>query len=499
LEKGTLGIPDLPLTFALQAGLAKALQLASGASLDRCIVLAVKLADAILPPLAAVPVFFLGRTWARQRARGMWLPLVAAAAVSFGALSLSMTGDFQKNCLALVWLAGLIWALRIWMTHHRRKPAIAALVLLGLSGLTHIGVFGSALLLTALVLAAHLLVTGGLRNATVWKWLIAALLVTSIVSACVLWRFDAARIQRLLSVLTHPVQFLGGLRMMGPPGGPSAIWLKLLQSLPTVLFGSIAVYAWRRRADLQPADTAIVIGTALAVSLLTGPWVGGDVLMRFSLIAMVPGVVATLFALMSIRRRWLRGLLGGLSMVLILVPSLAMLAHGGHFVLSTEAYRELESLKDQVSDPQRTLVVAAHGIEWWTAWTLHTQIAHASALRPEDWHAYDSVLFLSSKQGFPGSPGGPRRPPPWTIGPHHPPAGNPPPLGMPGLMPPPGMPGPMAGPPGMNPMAPVPIPPGATILHEGRYFTLARVDAPPEFVKARSQRDQGIVNAQPSP
>lgn len=47
----------------------------------------------------------------------------------------------------------------------------------------------------------------------------------------------------------------------------------------------------------------------------------------------------------------------------------------------------------------------------------------------------------------------------------------------------------MTGPPGMNPMAPVPIPPGAAILHEGRYFTLAEVDAPPAFVKARSQKD----------
>lgn len=208
-----------------------------------------------------------------------------------------MTGDFQKNCVALVWLAGLIWSLRVWMTYHRGKPAIAALILLGLSGLTHIGVFGCALLLTSLVLAAHLVVAGGLCNATAWKWLIAALAVACIVSIIVLWRFDPARIHKLLGVFAHPMQFLGGLRMMGPPGGPSAIWLKILQSLPTMLFGGIAVHAWRGRTDLPPADTATAIGTALIVSLLTGPWVGGDVLMRFSLIAVVPWVVAMLFAL----------------------------------------------------------------------------------------------------------------------------------------------------------------------------------------------------------
>src|SRR5579862_2679518 len=49
LQQGKLGIPDLPLTFVIQAILAKIVQFVSGASLESSIVFAVKFADAVLP------------------------------------------------------------------------------------------------------------------------------------------------------------------------------------------------------------------------------------------------------------------------------------------------------------------------------------------------------------------------------------------------------------------------------------------------------------------
>ncbi|HXE42266.1 MAG TPA: hypothetical protein VN516_04495, partial [Candidatus Baltobacteraceae bacterium] len=63
IERGKLGIPDLPLTFGLQAMLAKVVQWVSGASLESSIVFAVKCADTMLPPLVAIPVFALVRHW----------------------------------------------------------------------------------------------------------------------------------------------------------------------------------------------------------------------------------------------------------------------------------------------------------------------------------------------------------------------------------------------------------------------------------------------------
>ena len=57
LERGVLGLPDLPLTFYLQAGLACLLAKVGGMAMDDAIMLAVKSCDAVLPVLVAWPTF----------------------------------------------------------------------------------------------------------------------------------------------------------------------------------------------------------------------------------------------------------------------------------------------------------------------------------------------------------------------------------------------------------------------------------------------------------
>ena len=122
LEQGKLGIPDLPLTFWVDAALAKLIQLVSGTSLEASIILAVKLEDSILPALVALPVFALVRRWSSRVGGGLWLPTCAALAVACGAPALGMVGDFQKNSLGLVWLAALLWRLHIWPRPPWRGP-----------------------------------------------------------------------------------------------------------------------------------------------------------------------------------------------------------------------------------------------------------------------------------------------------------------------------------------------------------------------------------------
>src|SRR6185437_2684148 len=136
---GKLGIPDLPLTFTVQAMLAKIVQWISGASLESSIVFAVKCADTILPPLVAIPVFALVRQWSRSTGAGNWVPACAALAAAAGAPALMMVGDFQKNSLALLWLAALLWSWHQWLEQPSFKRAVLPVLFLGLIGITHIG------------------------------------------------------------------------------------------------------------------------------------------------------------------------------------------------------------------------------------------------------------------------------------------------------------------------------------------------------------------------
>jgi hypothetical protein len=62
------------------------------------------------------------------------------------------------------------------------------------------------------------------------------------------------------------------------------------------------------------------------------------------------------------------------------------------------AVGDLQNLKQQVSDPQSTLVVAPHGLEWWAGYFLGTPVRMKM---PEDAFArYHRVLLLQHTPAF---------------------------------------------------------------------------------------------------
>jgi hypothetical protein len=136
--------------------------------------------------------------------------------------------------------------------------------------------------------------------------------------------------------------------------------------------------------------------------------------MRLALIAVIPAVIALAYVLMQVRKQWELAIGGIASLLLPLGTAIPQIWRGGRPVINIGVYEELqalrETLRNQPHESERTLVVATHGLEWWSAWILHTHIAQAQALRAEDWQRYGSVLFLELKSGlqFPAPPGGTR-------------------------------------------------------------------------------------------
>lgn len=481
IEKGTLGLPDFPLAFALYAGVAWLIQHVAGLGVDAAVAWAVKLCVTLLPPLAAVPVFLLGRTWSARAGRPCSrLPLAAAAMVSFGGPMLAMTGNIDKNALALMWLSGMLWALHACMA----RPSLAALaatnVCLVLVGLTHVGVFGAALVVAACVCAVYITRPSAPPLTTTLPAIAGSMVIVGAAESLVFWRFDPARIERLARAVTDPAAFMWSRPALPPsmsdPLAPVHAGLPFMLVAVTVahltvllgLGACVLRVVWTRREELSDAEIALVCGSVLAIVAMSGPWVvHGDEAVRLALIAVLPAIVVAMFALIHTERRRLRRALTLLVCVAVIGPGVPYIAVAWR-PLSVGAYQEMKSLSADIPRPARTLIVAEHGIEWNAAWVLHTHVAQTSALSPTDWQRYDDVLFLVSKDepatsGLPG-------------------------LGPPGMGPPGGRgtgrgPGP-AGRPGPHPpmKRPVRIPEDGVVLHDGPFLTLARVNAPPRFV-----------------
>ena len=504
LSHGALGIPDLPLTFCLQAALARLVQWASHWDLDSSILFAVKLADSVFPAFVALPVFSLVQRWAKNASAPGWIALVAAAVVALNAPVLSMVGDFEKNSLGLVWLAALLFFIHRWLSDPRPRNAIGVICFWGLVAVTHIAVFGASALFGGLAIGLYLVMHRTSAWRMLWPLLIAALAVGAFAGGAVLWKFDARRIHRFAAAVTHPSDYLTGNnmqtpgmsgrapdgRMQGPPGGGPG-FSPFQNRLPSLLFAVAAVAGlgtcWRRRRSLPSADICVVGACAVGVLVLTGPWVQGDKTMRFNLIAIEPAVLCVAFASLYVTRTGVRAAFWVLAALGLVGPSFSLVRQGGRPIVSEEAVRELRSLKPLIVNPEKTLIAARHGLEWWTAWTLHTHIAQSSGLRTADWQTFDSVFFLQSKQGgFPMMGVGPRKTGVLSLldGLFRP--GPPPSAG--GMPPPPhfsnaGTPGGGGGPrQGGGPMSDPEVPSDSANIHDGGVFSLFLVTAPPGFV-----------------
>jgi hypothetical protein len=467
LERGRLGIADMPLTFYLHAALSWLLAKISGIALMDAIMVAVKVCDAVLPALVAWPVFVLVRRWAKARGRGDAVPLVAAALASLSLPWFLMVGELQKNSLALVWFALLATTLHGWLQKPTRGRGAALLAALFPLGLTHIGVFGAGLVLMATVLPMFVLRQGKLLR---WKqllpWLGAGMALLLVTTALVSWKFDPSRIRRLITAITVPSQFSSDGRQ--PPGRPD-FPLSLDQWLPFFAFALMVVpsliIAWRRRKELAAADFAVVAGGALTVLMLTGPWFSPDKSVRFCLIAVLPAILVGSFSLLYIARQWVQRAVLCLVLLTGIGSTFTILLPGGKPILEDTTMAELKGLALHIRNPERTLVVAEHGVEWWSAWLLNTYVAQPEALRPEDWQNYETILFLEVKSGQVWLPG----------------RGGPAPFWVPGSVP-----GDSRLPRAekrAHPQRPPLIPAGAELLYDGATLRLARVVTAPDFVR----------------
>ena len=67
-------------------------------------------------------------------------------------------------------------------------------------------------------------------------------------------------------------------------------------------------------------------------------------------------------------------------------------------VISTEAYVDLSVLKSKINEPEKTIIIAPHGIEWWVGWQVKTKIGNPGAVNVKLPEMYKNVIFLETIQ-----------------------------------------------------------------------------------------------------
>lgn len=481
IEKGHLAEHDMPLIFWLQAGLARLVQALSILTLESSIVLASKLFDSIVPALAAIPAFLLAVRWPGGR-HSVWAGIAAATLAVLSSGPLRMVGDFQKNALGMLWVLSCAYCLQQGLDRRSWRHLAAAGLFLGLVGVTHIGTFGVTLALVVLVVLAWALLASSRPRRALLAVGGGAAGVAGLLGVLMILG-DSARITRLLTLLTAPLSLFRSSGM----GGSVRVgtWLRLQDPQTFILSGVLslaagAVLIWRRH-EIQPWERALVVASAVLALFLSSPFLSQDMSLRFQLMAFAPAVILVSFVFARSGTPALRSTLviGTIAVVLATVPATVRSPNSPS--ITEVSYTELTGLQTSIADPSHTLIIARHGLEWWAAWALHTDVAQPMAVTDADWTTYASVLYLQeigngrgAGMELTGMPGRTQAPANSAFTRSTPPAGT-----LPSRTPPvqPGLPSGTA--PGLRGgFGDITLPSDASTLHSGTYFTLSSLPTP---------------------
>jgi len=395
LEKGHLGFVDLPLVFWLEAIFSNLIAFITKTDINSSIIYASKILDTFIPPLAAIPVALISK---EIFSFSKWKPIYLCLPSAFSVLSFSpliLTSDFQKNALGIVWLFCLIYSLIKFQECLKRKYLVLAIVYLILCGLTHFGCFSIALFFTVTNIVAYCFFN--YKTKSVIKYLSIILLLVTL-GFSLLFVLDKTRAFRMI---LFPVTFFKEPIIL-------SILIKKAKVPPTDLFNLVftnlflflTIFLLYKKSKLIPRQikpfifTTILFSLFLAFPLMGKEWAGRLLLMAFVPTTILIGLVISLVNKLTIKR-----LLTGLIVLVIFLSVIFVLNIPHQPAISVEAFNELKKLKDQVEISDKTLIVARHGLEWWTAWALDVKVVQDKALIKEDWKKYDRVLFLEQLKG----------------------------------------------------------------------------------------------------
>ncbi len=398
LRSGALAIPDFPLLFYVQAGVARLLSLVM--EQRAAIVGAVRITDAFLPLALAVPVFLFARAFVRPGDRpgqgAVAVALVGLMAVVSGN-TLLMAGGMIKNAVALPCSFLFAFASYEWLRGGRTVTLAWAGCWFVLASLTHMGGFVLSAAYAAGVLAVGLAIPA--VRPRVWP---PAIVLLACVAGClaIVHALDPERAQRLVRAAVAPAWLLaespGVLWLRGFPDealrrlfATDEVWLG-------VALGVLGVATlWRHGAGMDAPTRVVIAASTLVTLAFSLPLLRPDVTQRLALLAYVPGMIPVVYLMC-------REAAGA---VVVAPLTLAVMLHGALAVktlrqtaLVPAAYQELVHFRT-VLPPGRVIVITRPLLRWWVAWTLDTRfsvrVAPAFAARA----AYDGVLVLDEVRG----------------------------------------------------------------------------------------------------
>ena len=209
----------------------------------------------------------------------------------------------------------------------------------------------------------------------------------------IVFQIDISRFNRLVSFWTVVFEKPALLnKMLSPPD-----FLIILFSVILAIIGIITLKA--KSNNLKSFQKATLFACIVSLISLSFPLLDGEYFKRLSLFLFIPQILLILQISTVISVKQLKTI--SISFVIFtLLSIIAVFGHPKETVIDKIAYDELRKLKSVIKNDNETIVIARHGLEWWTAWALHIKVGQDKAIDSAFFEKYKTVIFITQINGF---------------------------------------------------------------------------------------------------
>lgn len=410
LETGHLGFADLPFVFYFEAGFAKMLNFFGLCDLPGCIMTASKITDSLLYPLIAIPIFLLAKTIARDIKTSRWLLFIPPLMLTISISGFMMMADFQKNSIGLMWSMFYIYFLYLATKDGGVKNYLLSGVFFLLTGLTHLGCLGFVIAYS-IGFFFFAIIFQREKRVNLLKVLGLLVLVAGLVTLA-LFFLDPTRLDRLASVIRLPLTMFENPIILGVffgqiPLQPPHLIIAFVANLSAIL--GLILFIIKRK-EIPTLEKILLLTSATMAAFMASPLLESELGNRLFLMSYVPAAIVIIFLLKYTYTKWLRVTLSVLVFVLMVLPAPIAIYVRSDKCITDEAYQDLLKLKSVIKNPEKTLIITRHGLEYWSAWALEVDVGSGRDITSEDLKKYDVVYYLRQESGQgnfgPFGPGG---------------------------------------------------------------------------------------------
>ncbi len=398
-EHYRLAFPDMPLLFVLCTFIAKLLFLLKLGTENDCILMAIRFCDSYLPPLAAIPVYFISKELFTKKSNAYYLNyfLVAFAILNITPLFF-FSFQLQKNGLATIIIFSYLYYILKLFKYEKREDLLKAITILILCLLTHFGSFGLLLFITIATLLFSLIFQKYRLKLQVAKNVLGILILFTL-TFITLAIFDYTRFIRLLSV---PFKIFEAPALLFALHGQNLILMppNLLVIL-AMNFLAIAglLFLIINRKSIETYKIVLGASTVFCALFMSNPMLGLEWASRLFMMAYIPITLLYLILYSTTSSRWFK-----IPTVAVFV-CLLILSFGFSFfdkigsTMNNEAYAELQDMKDKNIFNKSDAIVARQSLRILSNWVFDSKGVDKYLLTKEEYKKYPNVYLLKQVKG----------------------------------------------------------------------------------------------------